>query len=597
MRGKHISRTVSLAIYRWYASGNGLVRLSWVLPLIVLCLLSGVQTNAASDALSEMRVLFVGNSLTHRLREVDLPQVTPKLDVSINPHFHTNCGQSLATTLFNDPETTCGPLKAPYTDGTVYDALRGEAWDAIVFQPFSGTAALELEAIRTMIDTHRCAYPENRPDLFIYATWPGQPEAAQGAFESLWEQGSFSPEGPFLRGRRGLHWIYRRLKEDYLDWQITYIGVGDMLAEIERCVDAGQLPSVGSIHNIFADSIHHGNIGHWIAAQAITSAILRVDPNAFKDLHPWYSNTAAAYGLRVFDLPTEEKQLIKSVIREVLAIEPTDRKPKMDVRVSSSDVELYVDLPYDSNLLLEHSPDLQQWYPLRHAIGDGGVAVLPQSSDSLQSFYRGVTPEVVSPKYYQPNEIKAPEYRVAYQPADLNHIIIAGQSNAVGYNGSLGRPITVTQPYENLMFSPLLMWNYFASSAAAVNASDMAPLDYELWIGSGLRAPMDNVLTVEVDGRSVFWGPGGKTTTTWQCERYRQALAGVGFQPLHESMEYNDQHSESYASTVCNALTRRTGHRFFGSVSGIGGAQLFSLDARERSEPEAYPYRKNGRPW
>jgi hypothetical protein len=96
---------------------------------------------------------------------------------------------------------------------------------------------------------------------------------------------------------------------------------------------------------------------------------------------------------------------------------------------------------------------------------------------------------------------------------------------------------------------------------------------------------------VKVNDSPVFWGPGGKTTTTWQYERYRQALQGVGFESLRESVEQNGLHAESLASTVCNALTRRTGARFFGSVSGIGGAALFLLDARERSGPEGYPYR------
>lgn len=546
------------------------------------------------DAASEVRALFVGNSLTHRLREVDLPLVTPNAEVSINPHFHTNCGQGLATTVFEDPETSCGPLREPYTGGAIYDSLRGEAWDALVFQPFSGTAFGELEAIKTMIDIHRCAYPDNRPKLYLYATWPGRPEAVTGGFDFLWEQDTFEPSDAFKRDRRGLHWIYRRLKEDYPEWEVTYIGVGDVLVEVERYIDTGLLPSIGSIHDIFADSIHHGNIGHWIAAQTITSAILGVDPNGFKDLHPWYSNTNSAYGLRVLHLPSVERKVIKSVIREVLSIDPCDCRIELEIEPSSTpgELDLYFDLPYDSNLFLEQTTDFRTWQPIEQAVGRGGMYIINQSLDRSHACYRGIEPDENAPKYYQPNEEKAPKYRVAYQPADLNHIIIAGQSNAVGYNGTLGDPITVSQPYQNLMFSPLLMRRYYADSDEASSPSDIAPLDYELWVGSGLRAPMNNVLMLRVDGRRVFWGPGGKTTTTWQYEQYRQALGGVSFQPLRESLEYDGKHSESFASTVCNALTRRTGHRFMGSVSGIGGAQIFSLDARERNEPEGYPYRK-----
>jgi hypothetical protein len=91
------------------------------------------------------------------------------------------------------------------------------------------------------------------------------------------------------------------------------------------------------------------------------------------------------------------------------------------------------------------------------------------------------------------------------------------------------------------------MWRYYATSSEASFFTDSSILDYELWIGSGLRAPMSQVLTVEVNGSSVFWGPGGKTTTTWQYERYRETLQGVGFAALHESIEQNNQHAESFA--------------------------------------------------
>ena len=115
------------------------------------------------------RVLFVGKSLTHRIRDVDLPNVVLSASVTIAPHFHTNCGQSLGNTL-EDPTATCAALKAPYTNGSIHDKLGGEPWSAIVFQPFSGTAQSELKAIKTMIDIHRCVYPDNRPEIYLYAT-------------------------------------------------------------------------------------------------------------------------------------------------------------------------------------------------------------------------------------------------------------------------------------------------------------------------------------------------------------------------------------------------------------------------------------------
>jgi hypothetical protein len=555
--------------------------------LVFVYLLSAVAQAGVAE-----RVLFVGNSLTHRIREVDLPVVIPGASVTIDPHFHTNCGQSLANTLEN-PTVTCGALKAPYTDSSIYDALGGEAWSGMVFQPFSGTAQSELEAIKTMIDIHRCAYPENRPEIYIYATWPGRPEAIANGFRSLWERSSFDPAGRFTRDRKGLEWIYYRLKTDYPDWNVTYVGVGNMLAEMERQMAGGALPTLGTIRTLFADDIHHHNVGHWIAAQSMITAILGIDPEQFNDSKYWYNNTAASYGMRVLDLPVSERNVIKSIIRSTLAMDGEDELLSLSAAISESgsQFELKFESTYDQNYIVAHSTDLSVWQTVEAVVGEGESGTLSYSTDASSGFFRIESPAPDVATAYYPTAEKLPEITYEFEPADLNHIIVAGQSNAVGYNAAQGAPITVSQPYDNLMFGPLLMWRYYATSSEATSFTDSSILDYELWIGSGLRAPMSNVLTVEVNGSPGFWGPRGETTTTWQYEKYRQALKGVGFEPLHESLEQDDAHAESFVSTICNALTRRTGARFFGSVSGIGGAALYLLDMRERSGPEGYPYR------
>tara|TARA_B100001971_G_scaffold60629_1_gene55656 strand:+ start:325 stop:2952 length:2628 start_codon:yes stop_codon:yes gene_type:complete len=542
------------------------------------------------EAVSQ-RVLFVGNSLTHRIREADLPSVVPGASVTIDPHFHTNCGQSLANTLEN-PTVTCAALKAPYTDGSIYDALTGEPWSAIVFQPFSGTAHSELEAIKTMIDIQRGAYPENRPEIYLYATWPGRPEAVADGFRTLWEQDSFSPENSFARDRKGLHWIYHRLKTDYPDWDVSYIGVGDMLAELEERIDAGTFSTLKNIRQIFADDIHHGNIGHWIAAQSMTTAILGMSPDDFNDSYHWYNNSDGGYGLKVLDLSSGERASIKSIISQILEMDPDEALPSFHPQLSldASQFEMHIDLPYDQNLIVEESFDLNSWQAIEQITGSGATGVTGYRTEAPSAFFRFSKLISENVAYFQPVESKAPELRAEYVAADINHVIVAGQSNAVGYNAVHGDPITTTQPYDNLMFGPMLMWRYYSTSSEAASHKDSTVLDFDLWIGSGLRAPTDSVLTLKVGGDSVFWGPGGQATTAWQYENYRQTLQGVGFQSLHESLE-QDKHAESFASTVCNALTRRTGARFFGSVSGIGGAAIYMLDARQRTTPESYPYR------
>jgi hypothetical protein len=408
----------------------------------------------------------------------------------------------------------------------------------------------------------------------------------------LWERDSFDPAASFTRDRKGLEWIYRRLKADYPDWEISYIGVGNILAEMERKMEVGGLPTLGTIRTLFADEIHHGNIGHWIAAQSMITSILGIPPEQFKDSTLWYNNASTGYGRRVLDLPIAERNVIKSIIASSLAIDLEDELPALSAALSEArgQFEIQFESTYDQNYIVAHSDDLSVWQPLEAIVGEGENGTLSYSTEASRGFFKIESPAEDLATAYHPAAEKLPEITYAFEPADLNHIILAGQSNAVGYNAVHGNPITVSQPYENLMFGPLLMWRYYAASSDASSFTDASILDYELWIGSGLRAPMDHELTVKVNGSPVFWGPGGQTTATWQYERYRQALQGVGFQPLRESLEQN-KHAESFTSTVCNALTRRTGQRFLGSVSGIGGASILQLGVRQRDAAEGYPYR------
>ena len=565
------------------------LKIFFIIPFCSFLELVGTLSLYAEEPI---RVLFVGNSLTHRIREVDLPNAALGTDRKLDPHFHTKCGSSLSA-IVEEPTVTCGTLKEPYTDGSIYDALKGEAWDGIVFQPFSSTAHKELEAIKTMLEIHRCEFPDNLPQIYLYATWPGRPDGSVGGFKAQWDAGGFSPQDTFARNKSSFQWLYFRLIADCPEWSIHYVGVGDILAKVETLAEAGRFPTIGSVSNIFVDEIHLGNIGHWITAQSMVVTILGVDPIDFNDAGEWYNNPDPSYRDRVLDMPTEERALFKDIIRSVLEQGISERGVLLQVEseTDQSSFNILTKISYDHNIRLERSSDLLSWENASVIAGENQSILIQEDFDKTQEFFRAVSLEDDELHYYQPNESKIQESRVEFKPADLNHIIIAGQSNAVGFNGSQGAPITINQPFDNLMFSPLLMWEYYANSNVAQSSSDSSALDHRLWIGSGLRGPTSLELLVDVNGIRYFWGPGGKATTAWQYERYREALSIVDFQPLQESMEEDGKHAESFASTVCNSLTKRTGARFFGSVSGIGGASLYCLDARERSSAQGYPYR------
>ena len=187
--------------------------------------------------------------------------------------------------------------------------------------------------------------------------------------------------------------------------------------------------------------------------------------------------------------------------------------------------------------------------------------------------------------------------RRVYVPADLNHIIAFGQSNSVGFNGKQGAPINTTQPFNNLMFDAITFRRHYNSGAPA-NSSDDSVLTFEEVSGSGLRAPWSLVLNVKDQGdRTVFWGPGSKKTSHWDHDYYESQLANVGFKPLVEAYEpsVDPKHSEGIITSICNELTAKTGHRFLGSVCGIGSMTIDILSAIYKgpgTSADGYPYNR-----
>ncbi len=186
--------------------------------------------------------------------------------------------------------------------------------------------------------------------------------------------------------------------------------------------------------------------------------------------------------------------------------------------------------------------------------------------------------------------------RRVFAPADVNHILVHGQSNSTGFNPSQGAPVNTTQPFDNLMFTPVTL-RLHESSGPPISQTDDSTLTYVDVAGSGLRGPWTSVLTITLqDNTVVYWGPGGKNTMHHDHDFFATQLATATFQPLVEAYEpvNSPAHSESIVSSICNELTTKTGHRFLGSTAGIGGMPLEFLSATNKglgSSADNAPFR------
>lgn len=182
----------------------------------------------------------------------------------------------------------------------------------------------------------------------------------------------------------------------------------------------------------------------------------------------------------------------------------------------------------------------------------------------------------------------------SFEFADLNHVLTFGQSNAQGYNQGQGAPITTTQPYFNVTFTPFTMRLHSQSGTQIADATSTTGMVLTDVSASGLRAPWENEYAASlIGGASTFWAPNGQRAEVWNYNDYVTKLATCDFRPLTEGYEpvENVEHSESIVSSLCNELTALTGKRYVGSCAGLGGANIGMLTVKpNQGAPDGYSY-------
>ncbi len=214
-------------------------------------------------------------------------------------------------------------------------------------------------------------------------------------------------------------------------------------------------------------------------------------------------------------------------------------------------------------------------------LGDLGII----SPGSTQNGLTSTNTLISIDNFFSFDPADAPTNPKKFQPADLNHIVFAGQSNAVGYNfNNIGNAgiIHNKQPFNNLTFQNVSVKMAVATSRPVQTSASPAPhstdsnvLGFEDVELPGWCAPyfLINTALFTNDVRGI-WAPGGQRPMHYEHEFYKAALEQQTlFQPLIDTI-VAPHHAGTIVAAVCNELTLRTGHRFIGSTTGIGGISL-----------------------
>lgn len=221
----------------------------------------------AAPQAQEKRVYMIGNSLTDQV----LYDAFQRLAES-RGHKHIwgrsmTPGAPISWHWANKPSFTQGPF------GDFRKAFAEYQWDAVTLQPFS-SFGVELDAAKKMVDLVKVKSPQAQ--VYVYSQWMG---STKGDFDALFTLRQEKPS----TSTQGIRQFYELFLADLAaanpDMKAPrLIPAGHALYLFNQKIQAGQVPGLTSIWEIYNDGIHLGNIGCYFVACSFYATIYGDSP-------------------------------------------------------------------------------------------------------------------------------------------------------------------------------------------------------------------------------------------------------------------------------------------------------------------------------
>jgi hypothetical protein len=270
-----------------------------------------VSPAQAQEDLS-LRVYHIGNSVTNTLTYTALRDMADSDGREYLWGRHVISGAPLSW-IWDHPDQ--GFKTDPY--GRYPQALPQYEWDVLTLQPFerqieSDNGQGDLTNAKKFIDLALTRSPNLQ--VYIYQRWPRrQGDAEEGYsldYEAQWLKtynegewdGTTETRDYFAR-------LIQALREEYPDSPkpALMIPVGDVMFELDRRIEAGDVPGINSIQDLYFDSIHLNNIGAFLVGTTFYATMYQRDPrgidfSSYNDLDdPWDRTITAAQAAAIQD--------------------------------------------------------------------------------------------------------------------------------------------------------------------------------------------------------------------------------------------------------------------------------------------------------
>ena len=241
---------------------------------------------APGEEVRSLRVYHIGNSLTNGINYASLDGMAATDGREYVFGRHVISGAPLSW-IYDRPDK--GNRQAPF--GRYRDAFQQNEWDVLTLQPFdrqlyAADGSGDVQVAQKFIDLAR----QNSPNLqaYIYQHWPRRTLNADGSF-------TYDYERLWLRAYTG-KWDRTYETRDYFNQLVTelrnsdpgaarpvlMVPVGDVMFELNRRIEAGQVPGIADIEELFQDSIHLTNWGALVVGTTFYATMYRRDPRGLE---------------------------------------------------------------------------------------------------------------------------------------------------------------------------------------------------------------------------------------------------------------------------------------------------------------------------
>ncbi len=233
-----------------------------------------VLTSAARA--EDFRVYWIGNSVTDTLNYNALKSMAATRDHNQIWGRQMIPGAPLSW-LWDHP--TDGFMEQPF--GYPSNALPNYTWDAISLQPFDRLLPSDQDYAGRFIDL-ALQNPANRDTQFyIYSRWPRKNSDGSLPYAQLWDRPYTGGWDNTNETRDYFEKLLGALRTEYaptLSKPILMVPVGDVLYELDKRMEAGQVPGFTDIIQLYADGIHFTNVGRFVVGTTFYATLYKDDP-------------------------------------------------------------------------------------------------------------------------------------------------------------------------------------------------------------------------------------------------------------------------------------------------------------------------------